>query len=187
MIDRFRVVPASYVLLLRAPDAGSTPGAGPALDAGGGPEVLLQLREGTGYRDGHWAAAAAGHVEHGETAPQAACREAAEELGIAVSEADLTPLTAMHRTGGTGDPIDERVDFFFTCRRWQGEPAIQEPHKSAALRWFPLQALPDPVVPHERYLLDLLRAGPVPPVVTFGFAAARPGPAQKSPAQKSSG
>ena len=29
--------------------------------------MLLQLRRGTGYMDGHWAAAAAGHVEAGES------------------------------------------------------------------------------------------------------------------------
>ena len=38
-------MPATYVLLRREN------------------EVLLQLRQNTGYRDGHWAAAIAGHVE----------------------------------------------------------------------------------------------------------------------------
>ena len=56
--ERFVVVPAAYVFLLR--------------DGVGGPEVLLQLRQGTGYMDNHWAAAAAGHVEKGETAYDAA-------------------------------------------------------------------------------------------------------------------
>ncbi|MEZ5085322.1 MAG: NUDIX domain-containing protein [Tessaracoccus sp.] len=37
--------------------------------------VLLQLRQNTGYMDGHWTAGAAGHVEPGETAPQAAARD----------------------------------------------------------------------------------------------------------------
>ena len=39
---------------------------------GDGDEVLLQLRQNTGYMDDHWAAAAAGHVERGETAYDAA-------------------------------------------------------------------------------------------------------------------
>ena len=47
-----------------------------------GTEVLLQLRQNTGYMDDHWAAAAAGHVERGETAYDAARREALEELGV---------------------------------------------------------------------------------------------------------
>ena len=66
MSDRFVLVPASYVYLLREGDAGT--------------EVLLQLRQGTPYMDGHWAAAAAGHVERGETAYDAARREALESF-----------------------------------------------------------------------------------------------------------
>jgi 8-oxo-dGTP pyrophosphatase MutT (NUDIX family) len=148
---RFRLVPAAYVLLLR------------------GPEVLLQLREGTGYRDGHWAAAAAGHVEADESVLDAACREAGEELGIDVAPADLVPLTTMHRTHGNHEPIDERVDFFFTCRRWTGEPRLMEHAKAADVRWFPLDGLPEPVVPHERHVLTRLRSGEVPPILAYGF------------------
>ena len=132
-------------------------------------EVLLQLRQGTGYMDGYWACAAAGHVERGESVVAAAVREAREELGIDVAAADLLGLTGMHRTNGTGDPIDERVDWFFQCTRWTGVPVLQEPDKAADLRWFALDALPDPVVPHERAVLDALLRGAVPAVMTFGF------------------
>jgi 8-oxo-dGTP diphosphatase len=152
---RFRVVPAAYVLLLRGD--------------GTGREVLLQLRQGTGYRDGHWAAAAAGHIEADESAPAAACREAAEEVGVRIDPADLEPLTAMHRTHADHDPINERVDFFFCCRRWAGDPLLLEAAKAADLRWFPLAELPEPVVPHERYVLDGLRAGTLPTITTYGF------------------
>ena len=58
------------------------------------------------------------------------------------------------------DPIDERIDFFFTARSWTGEPRIVEPDKAADLRWCPLDALPDPVVPHERYALHAWSATP---------------------------
>jgi 8-oxo-dGTP diphosphatase len=152
---RFRVVPAAYVLLLR----------GTGRDA----EVLLQLRQGTGYRDGHWAAAAAGHVEADESVFAAACREAAEEVGVKIEPADLEPLTTMHRTHANHDPIDERVDFFFGCHRWAGEPRLLEAAKAADLGWFPLAALPEPVVPHERFVLDSLRDGTLPTITTFGF------------------
>ncbi len=149
---RFVVVPAAYVFLLRE-QAGRT-------------EVLLQLRRNTGYMDDHWAAAAAGHVERGETAPDAARREAAEE--IAVGDLDLTFVTSMQRTRHDL-AIDERIDFFFTARSWSGEPRIVEPHKCAELRWCALDDLPAPVVPHERQVLEGLRAGTVPPYSTFGF------------------
>lgn len=150
-MDRFQVVPAAYVVLRRDD------------------EVLLQLRRGTGYMDGYWACAAAGHVERGESVVDAAIREAREELGIGVAAADLVGLTGMHRTNGTGAPIDERVDWFFECRRFTGEPALQEADKAADLRWFTFDALPDPVVPHERAVLDALAAGSVQAVMTFGF------------------
>jgi 8-oxo-dGTP diphosphatase len=150
--DRFRVVPASYVFLLR-------PGAD-AVD-----EVLLQLRQNTGFMDGHWAAAAAGHVERGETAYDAARREVREELGV--DGVDLAFVTAMQRTR-RADPIDERIDFFFTTRSWDGEPHIVEPDKAAALEWFPLDRLPDPVVPHERVVLEGLGTG-LESYITFGF------------------
>jgi len=153
--DRFRVVPAAYVFLLRAGDEGD--------------EVLLQLRQHTGYMDDHWAAAAAGHVEKGETAYDAARRESVEE--IAVTDLDLAFVTAMQRTRG-GEPIDERIDFFFTARSWSGEPRIVEPHKCAELRWCALDALPDPVVPHERSVLEALRAGTTTAYSTFGFTPA---------------
>src|SRR5690349_18850084 len=131
----FQVVPAAYVLLRRTED--------------GVEQLLLQLREGTGYMDGHWAAAAAGHVEAGESVFDAAVREAREELGIVIDPAHLVPLCTMHRTVEPHDPVDERVDFFFECRRWIGTPGIREADKSSDLRWFPLDALPEPVVPHE--------------------------------------
>ena len=149
---RFVVVPASYVYLLR--------------DGVTGPEVLLQLRQGTGYMDDHWAAAAAGHVERGETAYDAARREALEE--IAVADLALEFVTSMHRTRHA-DPIDERVDFFFTARSWSGDPRIVEPEKCADLRWCALDALPEPVVPHERFVLDALQTGTTTAYTTFGF------------------
>ncbi|MBC9734400.1 NUDIX domain-containing protein [Nocardioides sp. zg-578] len=152
MHGRFVVVPAAYVFLLR--------------DGSRGTEVLLQLRRGTGYMDDHWAAAAAGHVERGETAYAAAHREAREELGI--DGLDLTFVTAMQRTAHDL-PIDERVDFFFTARTWTGEPRVVEQDKAADLRWWPLDALPDPVVPHEAAVLRGIRSGTSTPYSTFGF------------------
>lgn len=148
--SRFVVVPASYIFLLR-------PGAD-------GDEVLLQLRRNTGYMDEHWAAAAAGHVERGETAYDAAHREVAEELGITVE--DLSFEFSMQRTAHDL-PIDERIDFFFSARTWSGEPRIVEPDKCAELRWCPLSALPDPVVPHERVALANLGTGRR--YLSFGF------------------
>ena len=152
---RFVVVPASYVFLLRG--------------EGDDTEVLLQLRTNTGYMDDHWAAAAAGHVEQGETAVDAARREALEEVGV--TDLDLVFVTAMQRTRHDL-PIDERIDFFFTARSWTGEPRILEAAKAAELRWCRLDDLPDRVVPHELAVLEGLRAGTSTAYSTFGFQGA---------------
>lgn len=149
---RYQLVPAAYVVLRREPN-----------------EILLQLRQNTGFRDGFWATAAAGHVEKGESVLEAAVREAREELGVGIAPADLRPVTAMHRTEATGDPIDERVDFFFTCHRWTGTPRLVESAKAADLGWFPLDALPDPVVPHERAVFEALGDGGPAAITTHGF------------------
>ena len=136
----------------------------------GGREVLLQLRRGTGYMDEYWAAAAAGHVEEGESVHAAGRREALEELGL--TEVTLEPWCTMQRTGATGEPVDERVDYFFTSTSWSGAPRIMEPERCADLRWFGLDALPtspQPVVPHELQVLTSIRAGSTPAFVSHGF------------------
>ena len=151
-MDRFRVVPAAYVVVRR------------------GDEVLLLLRANTGYMDGYWAVPA-GHVEQGESAIAAAVRELKEEVGIDVEPAELVPVTAMHRTGGNGDPIDERVDFFFMASKWSGEPRLMEPEKAAGLEWFSLDKLPEPLVPHEARVLAAVAEGRgLPAVIAQGFA-----------------
>src|SRR5687768_9794519 len=153
-MTRFQVIPAAYLLLLR--------GRGDDL------EVLLQLRgPGTGYMPGHWASGAAGHVEYAESVFDAASREAAEELAITVDTADITPLCAVQRTlPGCADPVEQRADYFLTTRRWSGEPTPQEPEKCVELRWCRPSDLPEPMVPHERVVLEHLASGDVPPIVS---------------------
>lgn len=151
MQARHQVIPAVYILLRR------------------GSEVLLQERSNTGYMDGHWAAGAAGHIEAGESIAEAAIRETAEELGVDLDPADLEPLGTMLRTQNNGDPLDERVDFFFQCQTWSGEPTITEPNKVNDLRWFSLDNLPDNVVPHEQQVLKNLLNGDVAIIQSIGF------------------
>jgi hypothetical protein len=90
-------------------------------------------------------------------------------VGVRVDPADLEPLTAMHRSSSS-EAIDQRVDFFFACRRWLDEPRLVEADKAAALGWFALSGLPDPVVPHELRVLRALGNGQVPAILSDGFA-----------------
>ncbi len=167
-------MPASYVFLRRIRPVGGRANPGALGDRGArvGPgEVLLLLREGTGYLDGHWAGVA-GHVEAGESCIDAAVREAREEVGVEIRAEDLEPVCAMHRTHGNHEWIDERADFFFQTWTWSGEPSLREPAKAAALRWWPLRHLPDPTAPHEALVLAHLLGGRVPAILTFGFDVA---------------
>ena len=158
----FALVPASYVYLLR--------------EGGSGTEVLLQQRGPVPYMPGHWAAAAAGHVEPGETAYDAARREAVEEL--AITDIALEFAFTMQRSQ-FGPAVEERVDWFFTARSWAGEPRIVETEKAAELGWYALDALPEPMVPHEAHALAHLFSGVG--YLTFGWDA-RPVGGGPSPA-----
>ena len=181
-VHSFTLVPAAYVYLLRPDPSGPASQPEPTDESVIGPasastQVLLQLRRNTGYMDGHWACGASGHVEAAESVVETALRETCEELGVRATAEDLIPLTAMHRTNDLGGAaLEQRVDLFFTLRAWEGTPAVREPSKNAGLRWFPLTDLPDPVPPHERYVLTLLAGAldgerPVPSITTFGFDA----------------
>jgi 8-oxo-dGTP diphosphatase len=145
------VVPAAYLYLIR--------------EVAGTRQVLLQLRGDVPYRPRHWAAGAAGHVDVGEAAHNAAAREAQEEIGVHAVVPEF--LCAVQRSAGA-DPIDERIDFYFTAQIWQGEPTILEPHKCLELGWFALDALPEPLVPHERVVLTRWAGGELPPYFFLG-------------------
>ncbi|MCC2316278.1 NUDIX domain-containing protein [Cellulomonas xiejunii] len=151
--ERTLLVAAAYVVLRRVGE--------------GDDEVLLQRRAGTGYMDGSWSVLA-GHVDPSESVHEAAVREAAEEAGVVVPTDALRPLTAIHRFERGGPQVEQRVDVFFEVTQWGGEPTLREADRASAMGWFPLHDLPDPVVPHERVVLDLLAAGaPVPAVMSL--------------------
>ena len=149
-MPRFSLVPAAYVALLR------------------GDEVLLQQRRNTGYMDGHWTFSAAGHVERDESVTAAAVREAFEELGVRVKEADLEPLCTIHRRQNEREG-GQRVDFYFTASTWEGEPEVRETERSGGLTWARLEALPEPLVPVDAVALEMLRTGERRAIAHWGF------------------
>ncbi|SDF81357.1 ADP-ribose pyrophosphatase YjhB, NUDIX family [Lentzea fradiae] len=81
-----------------------------------------------------------GKLDAGESALAAAAREAHEEVGVVVAQADLRHAHTLHaaRSG-----VEPRLGLFFEARRWQGEPENREPEKCWELGWFRLDALPD--------------------------------------------
>jgi 8-oxo-dGTP pyrophosphatase MutT (NUDIX family) len=117
--------------------------------------ILIARRKDTGYRDGEYSVPA-GHLDGGETVVTAGVREALEEVGLQLDEADLKFAGVMHRTED-----DERVDFFLRVQRWQGEPFNNEPEKCDDLRWTDMAALPENMVPYVRRAISNLVRGVV--------------------------
>ncbi len=81
---------------------------------------------------------AGGKVEPGETPVEAAVREVAEELGVAVDVAALEPISCITYPFVDRDAWSQR-SFGFIARSWTGEP-----RESVELRpaWFNVDAIP---------------------------------------------
>jgi 8-oxo-dGTP diphosphatase len=92
-----------------------------------------------------------GKIEPGERPEQCLVRELREELGIAVKEACLAPLTfASHAY----DSFHLLMPLY-VCRRWDGTPASRE---GQALRWVRPERLRDfPMPPADEPLIPMLR------------------------------
>jgi 8-oxo-dGTP diphosphatase len=95
-----------------------------------------------------------GKVEAGETPEQTIIRELEEELGIAVKEACLAPLTfASHAY-----PDFHLMMPLYICRRWDGVVRPMESQKLAwarpnKLRDYPMPPADIPLIPHLMALL----------------------------------
>lgn len=99
----------------------------------------------------------AGGVEAGESARACAVREAAEELAVTISPADLELVHTVHlRDTPESEPLLELV---FRVHEWRGELQNNEPHKCQELAWFPRAALPEPIVGYTRIALEGIAQG----------------------------
>ena len=91
-------------------------------------EVLLLRRANTGYMDGKWDFAGSGHVEEGETAARAVCRELLEETGLVAKPEDAVFLHVSHR-------IKEPT--YFKSKPGRGNPPFVSRRSAAAWSGFP--------------------------------------------------
>lgn len=123
-----------------------------------GDEVLLGLREGTGFADGMWNLPS-GKAEQDETAVAAVIREAREEIGVVLGPDQLDFAAAVQcRNTAT----DVRMGLFFHAAASAAPgagPFNAEPHKCAKLAWYPLGMLPEPVMPYSALGVSLFLSG----------------------------
>jgi 8-oxo-dGTP diphosphatase len=116
-------------------------------------QVLLLRRFHTGYEDGNYSVIA-GHLDGGEEVIAAMIREAREEAGIEVEPEDMRVVGVMHR-----NTSPERIDFFLAAVRWRGDIHNCEPKRCDELAWYPLDRLPENVIPYVYQALENYRAG----------------------------
>lgn len=106
--------------------------------------ILLARRSGVSYGNGLWGLPG-GHVEDFETLPEAAAREAQEEVGVRLDPAALVSLglTRYVDTSG-GEPV-RGLDAFYLAVSWQGE--AQPLSECSEVGWFALHDLPPDALP----------------------------------------
>jgi len=110
-----------------------------------GNQILLQRRYNTGYEDGNYSVIA-GHIDGGEDVYNATIRESKEEAGIIILKKDLEIIQVMHRK----KLLEERIDYFFQCKKWDGDIKIIEPDKCDELIWTNIDDLPYNTVDYIR-------------------------------------
>jgi len=116
-------------------------------------QILLLKRANTGYMDGHFSVPA-GHVDGGESIWKAMQREIKEEVDVEVKKTHQ-PIHVMHRVSGS----EERIDYFFLIKDWQGVTKIGEIEKSSELKWFKLWQLPADIIPYIKFALQKVQEG----------------------------
>jgi len=112
-------------------------------------KILLTRRFNTGYEDGNYSVPA-GHIDGGEDVFTAMIREASEETGIEIHAANLRAVQVMHRKKFS----EERIDYFFECKKWNGEIKITEPDKCDGLLWADVENLPENTVDYVRAAIN---------------------------------
>ncbi|KZM72303.1 NUDIX hydrolase [Nocardia terpenica] len=118
-------------------------------------QIFLARRANTGYADGLWNLPS-GKLDPGEDLIAAVMREANEEVGLELERPAMQLATVVHKHAPDGPA---RVGTFFLATRWVGEPRNAEPHKCSEIAWFPIDELPDDVVPYSRAGIEQWRRG----------------------------
>lgn len=115
-------------------------------------QMLVQQRPAGKHHAGLWEFPG-GKVEPDESPERALARELAEELGIEVDPADVTPWTFVSMPSGAR----QLVLLLYRVERWAGEPRALE---AAAMRWAaPADLLGLPMPPADVALTEIMQGG----------------------------
>lgn len=136
MQDYFKVVPAVLLLLKKEQ------------------KVLLLKRGAVSFAPGCYGLIG-GKIDGNETARQAIIREAWEEVGITISENDLSLVHTFHRKGKN----EELLVLVFSAQYWSGELINKEPEKHQALEWFSVDYLPKPLISAHKRAIECVEKG----------------------------
>jgi 8-oxo-dGTP diphosphatase len=124
-MERYKLIPSVYLILID------------------NNKILLARRFQAVFENGKYGMVS-GHAEEKETMREALSREVLEEIGININPLDAEHILTMHRSCGD----HERIDFFFTTNKWKGEIKNMEPNKCDDLSWFPINELPENIIPY---------------------------------------
>lgn len=94
-----------------------------------------------------------GRVEENESFTTALIREAKEELGITINQADLSFSHAFYKKGTE----NEFAAFVFECNTWTGDIKNCEPSKHSELKWVDIHQLPELMISTHKKVLSLLQ------------------------------
>lgn len=136
---RFKLVPSSYLVLIN------------------NGKILLSRRFNTGFQDGKYSLVA-GHLNGNESFTQTVIREAEEEANIDIKPDNLKVAHVMNRNEKLNKAgLRERIDIFFSAKKWKGKIKNTEPNKCDDLSWFPLNKLPKNTIPYIKYAIDNIK------------------------------
>ncbi len=123
---------------------------------------LALRRQNTGYKDNELGLPA-GHVDGGESVFRAMQREAMEEVGVKVKVEHLDCKHVLHRHCGD----HERIDCFFHCSDWEGEPQNTEPEKCSELVWCSVDDYPHDFIDYYQHVFDEVEKGSLVSAIDF--------------------
>lgn len=108
-------------------------------------KLLLGKRKNV-FGDGTWGLPG-GHLENKESMKAAGIRELDEETGMSVTDLEFVGLA------NTPEGRAHHIQICFLAKDATGEPELREPEQCSGWDWFPLNKLPDNVLPNHAGLI----------------------------------